>query len=210
VRPACRRISFAPLLACVALLVQPVLARAELKPDVPTPGLARAELKPGVLPLVDPPPEPPIGWAVFAGTATALVPLAIGGAFFADGPDSDRRKGASIGIVSGLALAPIISHLVVREWSRAAIFGVIPVACAIGTATLLELQPTATVYGTRDGRLAFGLLVSFATLSSAVGVLDSLGARGRAAERRAKRIAVLPLPFVTPGGGGLTLGGSFK
>ena len=159
----------------------------------------------------DPPPrQPKIGWAIFGGAATALVPMAIGGAFFSGTYDTTVRRDATLGMLTGLALAPIVSHLVVREWSRAAIFGAIPTAALVGAAVLLELSPTANLYGTRGERLSFGLLLAFSTLSSGVGLADTYAAGQRAAaKRRRAAIPALPLPFATRGGGGLTIGGLF-
>jgi hypothetical protein len=181
-----------------ALLVRPVSAD-------PPPSALPLDLRP------EPAADPPVGWAMGAGTLTALLPLAVGGALFSGGLDVDRRKGASLAIASGLALAPIVSHLVVREWTRAAIFGAIPVACLAGMIALLEVQPTVTMFGTREGRLTYGLLLSFATLSAGAGLVDTVGASRRARDRRGapRRALVLPTPVALPGGGGLTLTATF-
>lgn len=218
-RLAGERLLLASLLAVGVLLARPRPAEAERVPAasllaVPDPNAAgTADLfAASPLSLPGPPraqPEPPVGWAMLAGAATALVPFAVGASLFASGIDTQRREAGSLVLVSGLALAPIISHLLVREWRRAAIFGAIPIACAIGAATLLALTPTTTIYGTHDGRLTFGLLVSFATLSSAVGVIDTLGAARRATARPPRRALILPLPYAAPTGGGLLVGGIF-
>lgn len=157
---------------------------------------------------------PPVAWGLVAGTLTGMVPLAIGSLVFAQDDDSNHRKAASLTIAYGMSLAPIVSHLVVHEWSRAAIFGAVPLACAIGVTALLQAQPTATSFGSRTGRWGYGLLMSVNVLSAGLGVIDTLGAGGRArdhaaARRRLARIPVLPAPFVTIGGGGLTAVGAF-
>ena len=154
--------------------------------------------------------EPKVAWALVAGSATALVPFAAGGAIFAGTDDSAKRRDAVVGMLSGLALAPIVSHLVVKEWARAGIFGAIPVACVVGIAVLLELRPSSTLFGQPGDRLSFGLLISLAALSSGIGLADTLGA-ARRVEHRPKRahLPVLPLPFVTTRGGGLVAGGTF-
>jgi hypothetical protein len=155
---------------------------------------------------------PKVGWAIGAGALTALVPFAVGASLFASNFDVDRRTAASLVMAYGMALAPVVSHLVAKEWSRAAIFGAIPLACAVGITVLVEVQPTVTFYGTREGRWAYGLLLSATTLSAGIGVADVLGARGRWKERRQQRRAkapIVPSPFFTSGGGGVTVGGLF-
>lgn len=159
--------------------------------------------------------DPPTGWATLGGGAVALVPMAIGSSIFAQNADDRHRKAGVLTMLSGLALAPIVSHLAVREWVRAAIFGAVPVACAVAMTVLVELQPSVTGFGTPQTRLTFGLLISFATLSSGIGLIDTLSAGRRATERKRltrsmqPRAIVLPLPFAASGGGGLAIGGIF-
>ncbi|MEO6952486.1 MAG: hypothetical protein ABI321_11780 [Polyangia bacterium] len=150
-----------------------------------------------------------MAWGIVAGTATAMLPLAVGGAFFAGTDDTTKRRDAIVGMLSGLALAPIVSHLVVKEWARAGIFGAIPVACVIGMSVLLEIHPSANLFAQPADRLSFGLLISFATLSSGIGLLDTLGAARRAEHKKLARLPVIPLPFATARGGGLVAGGTF-
>ena len=159
-------------------------------------------------------PGPKVAWGLVAGTLTAMVPLAIGSGLYAESANDNHRKAATVTIAYGMTLAPIVSHLVVHEWKRAAIFGVVPLVCAFGVNALLELQPSATNYGSRGGRWAYGLLMSLNVVSAGIGIIDTLGARLRyedrlAAERRVARIPVLPAPIVTQGGGGLAAIGAF-
>ncbi len=137
-------------------------------------------------------PEPKVGWATVGGALTAIVPLAIGSSIIASTEDVGRRRAGSVTIAAGLALAPIVSHLAAREWTRAAIFGAIPVACFAGMVALLEVQPTADVYGTRSGRLTYGLVLSFGVLSAGLGIIDTLGAARRTAERRPRLLIRSP------------------
>ena len=153
--------------------------------------------------------EPKVAWGIVAGMATALVPLAVGGAFFAGTDDTTKRRDAIVGMLSGLALAPIVSHLVVKEWTRAGIFGAIPVACVVAMSVLLEVHPSANLFAQPADRLSFGLLISLGTLSSGIGLLDTLGAVRRVDKQKRARPPVLPLPFATARGGGLIAGGTF-
>ena len=152
---------------------------------------------------------------MLGGAATALVPMAIGSYLFAHNEDEHHRTAGALTMVTGLALAPIVSHLAVKEWKRAGIFGAIPVACAVGMAALVGAEPSVTVFGSPQTRLTFGMLMSFATLSAGVGLLDTLGAGRRAREAAAGRApstarrSILPVPFGAPRGGGLAVGGSF-
>jgi hypothetical protein len=157
---------------------------------------------------------PPVAWGLVAGTLTGMIPLAIGSGLFAENSNNGDRKAASLTIAYGMALAPIVSHLVVREWKRAAIFGALPLVCAVGVTALLEIQPTATSFGSRSGRWAYGLLMSLNVAGAGFGIIDTLGAKLRdedraRAEQKLARIPVLPAPIVTQGGGGLAVLGSF-
>ncbi len=184
---------------CAAIMHATVPARAG---DLPEDGAGTA--------------EPPVGWAVAGGALTALLPLAIGASLYGTHDDLGPRKTASILMVSGMALAPIVSHLAVKEWSRAGIFGALPVAAAIGMIVLMQIQPSASLFGTRPGYLTYAMTISFATLGAGVGLIDTFGAARRAAERKAarptarrSRLPVLPVPLVLPSGGGLAIGGLF-
>jgi hypothetical protein len=189
--------------ACAALWVTSV-ARADELPAF--------DLTPP--PVVPETPGPKVAWGLVAGTLTAMVPLAIGSGIYAASASDNHRKIASSTIAYGMTLAPIVSHLVVHEWKRAIFFGIVPLACAVSVTALLEIQPSATSYGTRGGRWAYGLLMSVNVFSAGLGIIDTLGARSRyddraQAERRIARIPVLPAPIVTQGGGGLAAVGNF-
>jgi hypothetical protein len=162
-----------------------------------------------------PPAEPPVGWAVAGGALTAMLPLAVGASLYGTHDDLGPKKAGSVVMVSGMALAPIVSHLAVKEWARAGIFGAIPVASAIGMIVLMEIQPSAALFGTRPGYLTYALTLSFGTLGAGIGLIDTFGATRRAAERRAlgppkrSNTLIVPAPLVVPGGGGLAIGGHF-
>jgi hypothetical protein len=179
------------------------LSRAEpdaatLSPDgasamAPAPTAPRAQ--------VDPTPTR-VGWSLAAGLATALVPLAVGGAIFALRDDVGAKQAAVYTMSFGMALAPVVSHLTAREWKRAAIFGAFPMAFSLATLTLLQIQPSVTIYGEPDTRLLFGLFLGFTAITSGGGLVDSLLAGERA---RPPRIALTPT--VGRGTYGFQLGG---
>jgi hypothetical protein len=142
-------------------------------------------------------------WGFAAGLATAMVPLAVGGGLAA-GSDSQTTKYAGIyTIAGGLALAPLVSHLVGREWKRALIFGALPVACGAAVIGLLAGQDNLLDGGGAPPRIAFGALLAVELFASGAGLVDSL----MAGERRPRRALSLA-PLVGRGQLGLVFGGS--
>jgi hypothetical protein len=131
-----------------------------------------------------------VGWSMAAGLTVALVPLAVGGALIATGDSLSTRRAGVFVLQAGLTLAPIVSHLVAGEWTRAAIFGAAPLALTVGMAALWAAQPDIIDEGTEATRTLFGVFLSLTVLASGAGLVDSL----MAAERHKTRpIAVAPL-----------------
>src|SRR5262245_60182226 len=93
--------------------------------------------------------------SILAGVARAIVPMAVGGGIPASAEldDTARRRAGLDVLAAGFAVAPVVSHLVAREWWRAAIFGVTPVACAVGAIALLESDPSVLDTGTTPRRI---------------------------------------------------------
>ncbi len=121
--------------------------------------------------LTDSPSEPAV-WGPTAGALTALIPLGVGGVLLAN----DRRPAlqhAGIYVVTaGFALAPWVSHLSIRRWQRAVVFGLVSLALSAGTVTAMAItDPFDPEVGNRR-RLAFGTLFTTAFFSSAVGIVD--------------------------------------
>jgi hypothetical protein len=161
-----------------------------------------AEAQPSPAPLVA--AEPPVGWSIVGGMATGLGALAVGGALTATDSKSEKEAGTYV-LLTGLTLAPIVSHLVAHEWKRAAIFGAIPLASLLGMVALLEVHPQVLYEGNKDPtRIAFYVLMAVSVLSSAGGVVDSLWAGERARQQR-----LTLAPIVTREQYGLALGGSW-
>jgi hypothetical protein len=177
---------------------------------LPAPSPAPMQLAPPRL-LAAPPvvamPErmPPVAWSFVAGLATGLVSLAVGGALVATNNHDNEVAGTYV-IMSGLTLAPVVSHLVSREWGRAGIFGSLPALSLLGMTALLEEHVAVVNEGNKDDtRIAYVVLISWGILSSAGGLVDSLWAGERARNRN--RISLTP----TLGAGrvGLSLGGDW-
>ena len=177
----------------VAVLLACAAARAE---PSPAPILIQQQKGPSY--------EPPVAWSVAAGVATGLVSLAVGGALMATNDHREMEAGTYV-MMTGLALAPAISHLVSREWGRSAIFGALPTAALIGMAALLEVHPPVLYEGNKDPtRIVYATLVAAAVVTAAGGIVDSMWAGERA---RKKRVTIAPV--VTRGQYGLALGGNW-
>jgi hypothetical protein len=148
--------------------------------------------------------SPSVAWSVGAGVVTALLPMAIGGGLFATDSFQAKMAGTYV-LLSGLALAPVVSHGIAREWGRAAVFGALPTAALLGMVWLLEDHPLVLVEGNKDDtRVAFYVLMAASVMSSAGGLVDSFWAPERAAARR-----VTVVPLVGRNLGGLAVGGAW-
>lgn len=142
-------------------------------------------------PAAPAPVDLPVGLSLAVGAATALVPLIVGTALVSiEGPLAERRAGIGV-MVAGLALAPIVSHLIVGEWRRALGFGAVPVAAAAVMAVLLTQQDDViTDLGTPASRVPFVVVLCASLFASGVGLVDSALAGQRA---QARRITVAPM-----------------
>jgi hypothetical protein len=155
------------------------------------------------------PYDPPLGWSVGAGVATAMVPLAVGGGLLATTQDSTVKHAGIEVIAAGLALAPVVSHLIAHEWKRAAIFGVVPLVFGALAVGLLEGYRKDDLLddGTPTPRVAFGAALAVELFASGAGLVDSLMARERARTRSQTR-GLRIVPTFGKNQIGLSLGGS--
>src|SRR5207302_10556821 len=117
--------------------------------------------------------------------------------------DNPKRAGVHV-IVDGLALAPVVSHLVAHEWKRTLYFAIAPLACAAVAIGLLEGTTDLLDEGAPPPRIAFGAAIALEIVASGIGLVDSMMAKDRA---HRNRIAVVP----TFGRdlAGLSMGGRF-
>lgn len=154
------------------------------------------------------------GWGFGTGVATALLPLAAGGALLAyrcDNPKCDpapwRRAGIHT-IATGLALAPIFSHLIAGEYKRAAWFGIAPVVLGVVAMGLLEGSRPDDLLdsGAVAPRIVFAGALALELVASGIGLGDSLMAVERA--RKKKQSAAIGVsPVIGAHQFGLTVGG---
>jgi hypothetical protein len=146
---------------------------------------------------------PPVGWSVGIGFGLALIPMAIGGSLAATSDDL-RTKHIGIELIAGgLALAPLISHLVAREWKRAGYFTIAPMVLAAVAIGILEGSDSILDDGTAPARISFGAALAVELLASGVGLVDSL----MAGERWKKRHPLSIVPTVGRNSIGLSIGG---
>jgi hypothetical protein len=148
---------------CTAALVLILVTSASL------PGRAWAESAP---PRRARRAAPNLAVAFVAGAATALIPLALGAAHAATAVgDGQRSVGYAVG-GAGLALSPIVAHVVLGEWQRAAAFGAAPVASEIAICSIMTAQPDYIFHGTVFSRTVFAVLFSIDVFGAAAGLWD--------------------------------------
>jgi len=148
-------------------------------------------------------PDVALAWSIGTGSGLVLVSMAVGGGVAA-GLESERSRRTGVEILAGgVALAPLVSHLIAREWKRAAVFGGISLGLAAFTTVVVERTSAVVEGGSYVSRIPFGIAVASQVAFSTVGLIDSLMAGERARGRR--RLALLPL--VGRQSVGLALGG---
>ena len=119
-----------------------------------------------------------------AGALTALVPLAVGGAFLAhDHQPALQRTGIYV-IATGFAAAPWVAHGIGGRWRRALVFGLFSLGASAGTVVAMNIQDPFDPDLANYRRLTFGTLLTTAFLASAVGVIDSFIVASEPAGRR--------------------------
>jgi hypothetical protein len=134
--------------------------------------------------------EPPVLASVGSGVGLGIVSVAVGGALLVGNERTPGRKAGAYTVLFGLALAPIASHAIALEWGRAAVFGGVGAAIAVGAVWLIESTPDLLIEGSLGKRRLLGLCYGLQLLSSGIGLFDSLGAGERA---RARGVALQPL-----------------
>jgi hypothetical protein len=194
-----RRTALAVLASLPWALGSPAAEAAPLAPLAEAPRAAPASA------------DPPVTTAVVASMVTILVPLVIGVSFVtaqAQVPATDGLRNAGFAVSGvGPALGPIVGHVVLGEWGRAAAFGAPTVAAEVALSAYVATMPDAVFQGTNFSRLGFGLIYSADLLGAAIGVLDVMMARER---RRGPGPlgGVRVIPTVGSGRAGIVVGGA--
>jgi hypothetical protein len=130
--------------------------------------------------------------ATSAGALLAIGALGAGGIMLATHEDESGRKAGAFTLLGGVALAPIASHAIAGEWTRAAVFGAAPAVAAIGGMLMIEHAPVLSGHGELTERRVLALCYGVDVLAAAIGLFDTLNAGERARER-ARAIAIAPL-----------------
>lgn len=154
------------------------------------------------------PALPNVRAAVAVGALAMLVPGVLGGTRAALGADDGQKVAGLLVASGGFALAPIFSHMIVREWGRAAAFGALPAAATIAATVLVSQRPDAVYRGTTVTRSTFGILFGLGLIGAVVGLIDTAMAGERVKDRaRPKGSSLFVLPAIEKDGAMLTVGG---
>lgn len=155
--------------------------------------------------------KPPVVVAFVSGVATAMLPLALGALHTANAT-TDGSRNVGYGVAgAGIALSPIVSHVVLGEYDRAGIFGAAPVAAEIAACSIMAAKPDSVFHGTMFSRTVFALLFSIDFFGATAGLVDVLMVGDR--KPQAPRAGLLPrdlqlYPMVGRDRAGFVIGGT--
>jgi hypothetical protein len=155
----------APILTTLALLSS--LARAA------GPDEARASSQAPIA-------EPNEGLALMTGAAAAIIPITLGAALMSSGKTSAEKNLGFAIAGAGFGLAPIVSHAVLGEFRRAALFGALPALSEIGMVAVMASREDAVFHGSTLSRTTFGVLFCVDVVFSMIGLIDAAMAGDRA------------------------------
>lgn len=130
--------------------------------------------------------EPPVAVAVGAGAGIAIVPLLAGGVLWSTSQDDGLHRTGMLVAMAGLTLAPVAAHLIVREYKRAAIFGVLPLAGLLTNIIIMEVDPQVTTFGSPASRVSYGIALTAGVVGATVGLIDTFAAGDRWRARGAR------------------------
>ena len=142
-------------------------------------------------------PDPAIALAV--GAATLVAGFAVGGTVMATSGESPAANEAGwMALESSFVLAPFVSHAMVGEWGRGALFATVPAATTLGTIPVFLVSPQGVDHGTLPAQRVMWALFCTGLAASLVGVVDTAFSPGR-------RVQVAPM--LGRGEAGLVVGG---
>jgi hypothetical protein len=145
--------------------------------------------------------------AFVVGASLFLAGFTVGSVLLATSHSDDGQNNAGwLSIDAGFALAPLASHAVSQEWTRALLFAAVPSACLAGTATLVAIHPATIDHGELEDQRVIWSLFGVGLFSSLVGVVDSAFADQRATSATLRRSPIAVAPLLGPGRLGLALG----
>jgi len=143
-------------------------------------------------------PDPALAFA--AGAATVFAGFVVGGTFMAANQGSASKTEAGwFALESGFSVAPLVSHGLVGEWARGAVFASIPTATTLATIPVFLVNGAGVEHGTLpQQRVMWGLFCGGLAASMA-GVIDTVFSPGR---------ALHVAPVLGAGGAGVVVGGA--
>lgn len=131
-------------------------------------------------PAAEAPPHDPAPVGLIAGSATAIVPLIVGGAMMSEDQSPKLEAAGFIVMASGFALAPWVAHGIQGSWRRAAIYGGISLALSAGAVAEMEASDAFERHVGNRQRIPTKILLPLAMGSSMLGVVMSLFDHDRA------------------------------
>jgi hypothetical protein len=139
------------------------------------------------------------GIAAAVGAATIFAGFVVGGTVIATSPGSPGRTEAGWFVMeSGFSLAPLMSHGLVNEWGRGAVFAAFPTATTLATVPIFLTNDAGVEHGTLPQQRVMWALFCTGLAASMAGIIDTAFAQGRSL-----RIA----PVLGAGNAGLMVGG---
>ncbi|HEY8090871.1 MAG TPA: hypothetical protein VIF09_23580 [Polyangiaceae bacterium] len=123
-------------------------------------------------------PDPVV--AVAVGAATIVAGFAVGGgAMAATGDNGAPNRAGWMALESSFVLAPFVSHALVGEWGRGALFAAVPAATTLGTIPIFVSDGDAVEHGTLPEQRVMWALFCTGLAASMVGVIDTAFSPGR-------------------------------
>lgn len=111
--------------------------------------------------------------ALLSGLAVAGGALAIGGYLLTTSDDLSTQRSGLYVAHAGLALSPLVSHAVVGEWGRGALFSIPPTVGAVGMTTLLQINPQTPTKSKHGTYIMYPLFTTLSIVGAAVGIFDA-------------------------------------
>jgi hypothetical protein len=149
------RRAFAALLALLVLAARPAHAASEEEPSA-----------------IDVP-------ALVTGAGALLGSLAAGATIMALGETDGVRSGGTMLAMTGLTLAPVAAHGVAGEWSRGALFAVLPAISEGVMGGIVAERPDIVTHGKLGQQYVFVATFITSVVLASVGVADAAIAPSR-------------------------------
>jgi hypothetical protein len=161
--------------------------------------------------LVTPAParadEPDTGLAFAAAASLDAMGFIVGGALVgtssANGSGDAQRSFGWLAIQAGYTLSPLVSHGIVDEWGRGALFAAVPAAMTACTAAMYRTRTDGVEYSSLEDQRVVWSLFTAGLVASVAGTIDVLFA-----DRRRHPSTVALRPGFGPGAAWIDIGGA--